>query len=238
MNMLTSIKPCKLIPRTIFTEILKTIEQEKLQNEIGWNIQIIGENCCGKTSLLSFIYSNEIVNALYPTRLLWYSIGKIETMHELLILIDMIGSDISRELHHGENIYHPDCIDDWIFYLKDYCNMKEWLFCLDDVCDQLFVDLLLSTGASVIQTSHMLPLAQTSKTFTFHLQDFSSEEISQYLNSCRTEHPFLLTPTFYKLLNDISACPLDLAILLSLIGISYQRNGVHSDDDFDYTSDG
>jgi hypothetical protein len=200
-------------------------------------ISIIGEDCSGKTSFLKFLSCHPSIQSKFPSnRRLWYNLGEETTAdgplsdliqrNDILRILDWIGCQISKEFNDNENFYRPDSIEEWIFYLKDLCHLNEWLLFLDNVPpvgNQSLLNILHETGVNIIYSSSTF--SSFSNVTQFQIQDFTSEELSCYVETYRQLHqiPFPLTPTFLRLLHDLSTSPLDIRILLSLISNYYHK---------------
>lgn len=203
-------------------------------------ISITGEDCSGKTSFLKSLSCHPRIQSKFPAnRRLWYNLGDAVTpekrslpdltqRNDILRILDWIGCQVSQEFNYNENFYRPDSVEEWIFYLKDLCHLQEWILFLDNVsplCNHSLLHILHETGVNIIFTS--LPFSSVSfpHVTIFHLNDFTSEELSCYVETYRQVHqtPFPLTSTFTRLLHDLSTSPLDIRILLSLISNYYHK---------------
>jgi hypothetical protein len=203
-------------------------------------IAIFGEDCSGKTSFLRFLSYHPKIQSKFPlNRRLWYNLGDITApdgdnidliqRNDIHKILDWIGCQISKEFNYNENFYRPDSIEEWIFYLKDLCHLREWLLLLDNVPHVInqssLLNILHETGVNIIYTSSPFSSASLSKMTTFQLHDFTSQELSCYVETYRQIHqvPFPLTSNFARLLHDLSTSPLDIRILLSLISNYYKK---------------
>jgi len=209
------------------TDVSLSSVQQFLSTHIGTShaVYVHGDSACGKTSFVRLLMHDDNLQCCYRTRKYWVTVGKVETLKELLVIFDFVGQQIISDHSSSRDcIYRPGNIEDWILYIKDCIGKGSTIIVLDDVRDQFVVDTFLALGVALVVSSTLLDLKFIdTHVHSISLGDLCQEDVlSLTQNVIGPSLPLEASP--HKLLTDISRSPLEVLMLCTMIARSVDRS--------------
>lgn len=186
--------------------------------DTGGTTFVYGAHGTGKRSILIEMVKIMESHEKFLRRIFWLNVGKIETVMELLTLIDHIGHDILYDVFgKSDNIYRPENIEDWVMYIKSNSQISEIVLFLDDVCDQFVVDVFSLLRTKLIISTSNSSITVPNKCATVHVEDLSISDSLQLVGKVAGISPEQYSKSLSRLLGDISRSPLEVQMIAVLL---------------------
>jgi hypothetical protein len=181
-------------------------------------ILVHGGSGTGKRSILEEIARNIQAKERFSRHLFSLHVGKIETVMELLTLIDHIGHDILYDVFgKSDNVYRPENIEDWVMYIKSNSPLSEIVLFLDDVCDQFVIDVFSLLRIKLVISSSNSDINVQNMCAFVHIDDFSVADSLKLVEQVTNRPSDQFPRSLQRLLSDISRSPLEVRMIAVLL---------------------